>query len=40
MVLHGTLRIDLQLAIDAATSGDGTVNVADILVLIAAWGPC
>ena len=35
-----TLRIDLDFNCVADTTGDGTVNVADILQLIGAWGPC
>ena len=35
-----TSRIDLDFNCLADTNGDGNVNVADILQLIGAWGPC
>ncbi len=35
-----TARIDVDFDCNADTTGDGVVNVADILQLIGAWGPC
>ena len=32
--------IDVDFDCNADTTGDGVVNVADILQLIGAWGPC
>jgi hypothetical protein len=40
LISSETLRIDLQFKCNGDTNEDGTVNVADILQLIGAWGPC
>jgi hypothetical protein len=40
IVYTETTHIDLVFECHGDTTGDGVVDVADILQLIGAWGPC